>query len=424
MFFPFSSNSAWLSRDDAPINEVSRMKFDMLDPDFQQNPYPYYKQLRAESPVYWLDSMEGWAVANYDDVLEVLTEASTYSSSQFWPILLGEYDPVPEVAPMISLDPPHHLRIRKLAQQAFLPRELRKLQAGIEKVSDELVDHAVAQSKDNQFDFAWDFAALFPVSVIAEMLDIDVEKRLDFKHWVDDLLSASNRAIYDEERLARIQNSSNNLRSYFSQIVDERTESPGDDMISSFILTEIEGEKLTKTEIMNLAILLLIGGTETTTNLLGGLFAGYHDHPEDFELARNDRSKVANLIEEQLRFNPPVQSLFRHTMDEIELSGVKIAKGALVLPLLGSANRDPQKFPDPDAFDINRDVRGYCTFGQGPHTCLGSYLSKMEANIAIQKLFDRFEILEPIQRPDEVTWIDSYFARGPATLPVRFELKK
>ncbi|MFA5493705.1 MAG: cytochrome P450 [Porticoccaceae bacterium] len=398
------------------------MKFDPMAAEFQQNPYPFYERLRKEAPVCWIDSLQGWAVSGYDDIIEVLTKPECYSSSKFWPILLGEYDPAPEVAPMISMDPPGHLRTRKLAQRAFLPRELNRLKDKIENVSDELIDHAIEKSAGNEFDFMWDFSALFPVSIIAEMLAIDRAKRLDFKHWVDDLLSASNRSIYGEERLARIRKSSESLRAYFEQIVDERAENPGDDMISSFLKAEVDGEKLTRLEVINMAILLLIGGVETTTNLLGGLFAGFHGHPEDFDLARRERTRVANLLEEQLRYNPPVQCLFRHTTADVTLSGVRIAKDTLVMPLLGAANRDPAKFPNPDKFDIDRDISGYCTFGQGPHFCMGSFLSKMEANIAVQRLFDRFAVLEPIARPEEVKWIDSYFARGPATLPVRFEL--
>lgn len=398
------------------------MQFDPFDQQFQQNPYPYYEQLRAEQPVCWVESLQGWVVSGYNEVVQVLSEPENYSSSKFWPILLGEYDPVPEVAPMISMDPPGHIRTRKLAQKAFLPRELNKLKEKIQRLSNKLIDDAIEKSVDGQFDMVWDFAALFPVSVIAEMLDIDTSKRLEFKHWVDDLLSASNRSIYDEKRLAQIRRSSDALREYFGQIIDERTANPGDDMISAFVTAEVDGEKMTRLEVMNLAILLLIGGTETTTNLLGGLFAGYHDHPQAFAMARNDRTLVAKLLEEQLRYNPPVQSLFRHTSSEVNINGTTIPANTLVMPMLGSANRDPIKFPDPSRFDIQRDFSGSCTFGQGPHFCMGSFLSKMEANIAVQALFDRFAVLEPVQQADDVRWIDSYFARGPAQLQVRFEL--
>lgn len=398
------------------------MQFDPMSPDFQQNPYPFYDELREKAPVIWSESMQGFCVAGYDEIMTVLTDSDQYSSSKFWPILLGEYDPAPEVQPMISLDPPDHLRTRTLAQKAFLPRELKKLEEKIIQISDELVEHAISVSEDNTFDMAWDFAALFPVSVIAEMLGIDKSMRLDFKHWVDNLLAASNRAVYDEARLKEIKHASDSLRAYFSKIIDERTENPGDDMISAFIKAEVNGEKLSKIEVLNLSILLLIGGTETTTNLIGGLFAGVNEYPEAFAAARADRSLVPQLLEEQLRYRPPVQSLFRHTTREVVLGGVTIPENTMVMPLLGSANRDPEKFPNPGKFDLNRDVRGYCTFGQGPHFCMGSFLSKFEAAIAVNRLFDRFKVLEPLQKTAEIRWIDSYFAHGPATLPVRYEL--
>lgn len=398
------------------------MQFSPMDPKFQQNPYPFYDELREKAPVLWSEALQGYCISAYDDIVTVLSEPEFYSSSKFWPILLGEYDPAPEVQPMISLDPPDHLRTRTLAQKAFLPRELKKLQEKIEAICDDLIEHACSVNEDNSFDMTEDFAWLFPVSVIAEMLSIDKSKRREFKTWVDDLLAASNRAIYDDERLAEIKKSSDGLRAYFENIVDERTENPGDDMISSFIKAEVDGDRLSKIEVINLSILLLIGGVETTSNLLGGLFAYYHDHPEDFAAARADRSLVPQLLEEQLRFNSPVQSLFRHTNSEVELSGVKIPANSLVMPMLGSANRDPKKFPNPNKFDLSRDTRGYMTFGGGPHFCMGSYLSKFEAAIAVNKLFDRFKILEPIQATEEVEWIDSYFARGPKALKVRYEL--
>jgi len=393
-----------------------------MDPDFQQNPYPFYDELREKAPVLWSEALQGYCISSYDDIVTVLSEPEFYSSSKFWPILLGEYDPAPEVQPMISLDPPDHLRTRTLAQKAFLPRELKKLQEKIEAICDDLIEHACSASPDNTFDMTEDFAWLFPVSVIAEMLSIDKSKRREFKQWVDDLLAASNRAIYDDERLAEIKKSSDDLRAFFEKIVDERTENPGDDMISSFIKAEVDGDRLSKIEVINLSILLLIGGVETTSNLLGGLFSYYHDHPEDFAAARADRSLVPQLLEEQLRFNSPVQSLFRHTNSEVELSGVKIPANSLVMPMLGSANRDPKKFPNPNKFDLSRDTRGYMTFGGGPHFCMGSYLSKFEAAIAVNKLFDRFKSIEPIQTTEEVQWIDSYFARGPKALQVRYEL--
>jgi cytochrome P450 len=404
----------------APVPPV--ITYDPLNPAVTCNPYPHYAQLRAEAPVHWLEGMQGYAVSRWDDIVEVLTNGRTFSSAQFWPALLGEYDPVPEVPPMISLDPPGHMRIRKLANKAFVPSRIGALGGKITSVANELIDAIFAKhGTSGEFDFVWEFSALFPVSVVADVIGVDLARRVDFKHWVDDLLSAGNRAVYGPERLAEIDRSSKAIRAYFEEVYDRRAANPGDDLISGFIQAEVGGQKLTRSEVLNLAILLLIGGVETTTNLLGITFAHLRHHPEAVAAIRADPSKLAGVIEEVLRYDGPVQMLFRHTTEDTVLAGVAIPKGSLILPLLGSANHDERKFEDSESFDIDRNPKEIMSFGQGPHFCMGSYLSKMEALTALQILFDRFAELEVIS--DDVDWMDSYFARGPKTLPVRFRAK-
>ena len=398
------------------------MTYDPLNPAVTSNPYPHYAQLREHSPVKWLDSMQAFAVSRWEDVVAVLSDGKTFSSAQFWPALLGEYDPVPEVAPMISLDPPGHVRIRKLANKAFLPTRVASMQERVRFVANELIDAIVAKhGNEGEFDFVWEFTALFPVTVIAAILGVDVEKRVDFKHWVDDLLSAGNRAVYGKERLEQIARSSKAIREYFEEVYDRRRDAPGEDLISGFILAEVNGEHLTRSEVLNLAILLLIGGVETTTNLLGITFVHLKQHPEALEAVRADPAKIPMLLEETLRYDGPVQMLFRHTTCDTELGNVAIPKGSLVLPLLGSANRDERKFTNAEAFEYNRNPKEIMSFGQGPHFCLGQYLSRTEAKLALEILLQRFEVLIPVS--DQVTWMDSYFARGPTTLPVKFKIR-
>ena len=406
------------------LAEKSAVKigYDPLDPKVTRNPYPHYAELREVAPVAWIESMQGYAVSRWDDVVEVLTEARTFSSAQFWPALLGEYDPVPEVQPMISLDPPGHMRIRKLANKAFVPSRVGALQGKIDAVANELIDDIFAKhGREGEFDFVWEFSALFPVSVVADVIGVDLARRVDFKHWVDDLLSAGNRAVYGPERLAEIDKSSKAIRAYFEQVHDLRAATPADDLISGFITAEVAGERLTRSEVLNLAILLLIGGVETTTNLLGITFAHLKHHPEAYAAIRADRSIIPTFFEEVLRFDGPVQMLFRHTTREVELGGVTIPSGALVLPLLGSANHDERKFERSEEFVYDRNPKEIMSFGQGPHFCLGSFLSRMEAKAALEILLERFEELIPIN--DDVEWMDSYFARGPKTLPVRFKAR-
>jgi cytochrome P450 len=398
------------------------LSYDPLNPAVTANPYPHYAQLRDHAPVKWLETMQGFAVSRWDDVVAVLSDGKTYSSSQFWPALLGEYDPVPEVAPMISLDPPAHMRIRKLASKAFVPSRVGALENKVREVANSLVDDIFAKhGREGEFDLVWEFNALFPVSVIADVLGVDLEKRGDFKHWVDDLLSAGNRAAYDATRLAQIGRTSKQIRAYFEDVYDRRAANPGNDLISGFIQAQVGGQRLTRSEVLNLAILLLIGGVETTTNLLGITFALLKQHPQAYRQIRANPDSLPALIEEILRFDGPVQMLFRHTTCDTALGGVDIPKGSLILPLLGSANHDERRFPNAEQFDPHRNPKEIMSFGQGPHFCLGQYLSRMEAKHAMEILLNRFELLLPIST--EVAWMDSYFARGPKTLPVRFKAR-
>jgi cytochrome P450 len=401
---------------------VPVLDYDPLNPAVTANPYPYYASLREHSPVKWIESMQGFVVSRWDDVFKVLSDPKTYSSAQFWPALLGEYDPVPEVPPMISLDPPGHLRIRKLASKAFVPSRVGALEDKVHSVANSLIDDIIARhGTSGEFDFVWEFSALFPVSVIADVLGVDLERRVDFKHWVDDLLSAGNRAAYGAERLAEIDRSSKAIRAYFEEIYDRRKAAPGNDLISGFILAEVNGERLSRSEVLNLAILLLIGGVETTTNLLGIMFAHLKQRPDTYDTIRTDPSKIPMVVEEVLRFDGPVQMLFRHTTGDTTLAGVEIPKGSLVLPLLGSANHDDRKYANAEDLQTGRNPREIMSFGQGPHFCLGQYLTRMEAKVAVGILLDRFEVLSPVS--DDVVWSDSYFARGPKNLPVRFQLR-
>jgi cytochrome P450 len=341
------------------LEQDMALQYDPLDPAVKHEPYPYYTELRKNEPVKWLPSLQAYGVARYDDVKLLLSDAKVYSSSMFWPALLGEYDPVPEVPPMISMDPPGHIHLRKLANKAFVPSKIKTLQARTAEVANQLIDDIVAKhGNEGEIDWMWDFCALYPVTVIAQVLGVPTERRAEFKTWVDDVLAASNRAVYDAPRLAEIQASSDKLRKFFEDLYDERAKDPKDDLISDFIRAEIDGVTMSRMEVIQMSILLLIGGVETTTNLLGTTLAELKLHPETYARVRADPELIAPLIEEVLRYNPPVQIIFRHTMEDTMLGGVAIPKGATVMPLLASANRDESKFVDPEVFDIDRKIEG------------------------------------------------------------------
>jgi cytochrome P450 len=407
----------------APGPDAMEREYDPLDPVVKNEPYEYYEKLRRDEPVKWLPSLEAFAVANYDDVDALLKDGKLFSSTMFWPALLGEFDPVPEVPPMISMDPPGHVHLRKLANKAFVPSKIKVLVDRTYEVANALIDDIIAEhGNEGELDWATEFCALYPVTVIAQVLGVPTARRAEFKVWVDNVLAAANRAAYGPERLAEIQQSSDDIRKFFEDLYDERAADPQDDLISQFIAAEIDGEKMSRIEVIQMSILLLIGGVETTTNLLGTTLVELHRHPDTYKRVREDESLIPALIEEVLRYNPPVQIIFRHTMADTELGGVKIPKNSTVMPLLASANRDESKFPNGETFDIDRKIEvPLMSFGQGPHYCLGNYLSRMEAKSALEVAFQRFEQLDPVS--DDVEWLDSYFARGPHHLKARFKVR-
>jgi cytochrome P450 len=382
-------------------------------PEVKANLYAHYAYLREHAPVYWVESLQACAVSRYADVVYVLKNPQLFSSSAFFDQLLGEFNPVPEIPWMITSDPPAHTRLRKLANKGFMPSMIRNLAPRVGAIATELIESIRG---GREFDFVRDFSAAFPVLVIAEMLGIEPERRVDFKRWADDIVSASNRATATEEDRQRIRQSVNDVRAYFEATIARRRQAPGDDIISAFVRAEEENQALTSTEVLSLSLLLLLGGSETTTNLLSSIMVTLLEQPDDCAKVRHDPSLIPQLIEEGLRYHSPVQALFRQTTQDVEIAGTTIPAKATVMPLLASANRDPRKFPDPERFDLTRNTDGHVALGHGVHFCLGAPLARLEAKVALEALLQQLPSFRAAAQ--SVMWIDSFFVRGPKTLPL------
>jgi cytochrome P450 family 109 len=384
-------------------------------PEVRANLYAHYAYLREHAPVYWVESLQAWAVSRHADVVYVLKNPQLFSSSAFFDQLLGEFNPVPEIPWMITSDPPAHTRLRKLANKGFMPGIVRTLAPRVGALATDMIESICGK---REFDFVRDFSAAFPVLVIAEMLGIEPERRVDFKRWADDIVSASSRATATEEDRQRIQQSGNDARAYFEATIARRRQAPGDDIISAFVRAEEENQALTAAEVLSLSILLLLGGTETTTNLLGSTMVTFLEQPDEWTKIQRDPSLIPQLIEESLRYHSPIQALFRQTTQAVEIAGTTIPAHATVMPLLASANRDARKFPDPERFDLTRNADGHVALGHGVHFCLGAPLARLEAKLALEALLQQLPLLRVTAQ--SVTWIDSFFVRGPKTLPLRF----
>ena len=401
---------------------MSTPTYDPLNRDVQQNPFPHYADLRRNHPVLWLDSLQAYVVSRYDDVKEVLTNKEKYTSENFWDALVGEFNPVPNATWLISVDGPDHLRLRRLANKAFAPARFADMKVSIERIIEGLLDDCIA--KGEAFDFAQNFAWLYPANVVAEILGVDPARRGDFKTWVDEFLNSANRARMTPEEYARCKQVTGVMKAYFEEVIAERRANPGKDLISAFIQAEDDGKMMNPEEVLANAILLLTGGVETTSNLTGSMLTVLGTHPQVYAEIKANPELLPQLIEETLRYSSPVQILFRDALVDSTISGVNVPKGSRILILTGSANRDESVFTRPEEFDLHRprsELDKIMSFGAGVHFCLGAQLARFESTIAMKAVMKRFKHLELLNK-DSVSWIDSYFARGPISLPVRFEM--
>jgi cytochrome P450 len=390
------------------------MDYNPLSPDVQANPFPHYTQLRRQAPVLWVEPLQAWMVSRYHDVDYAIKNPQLFSSANFTAQSLGELRPGPDVPWLLDMDPPAHTRVRKLVNKAFTPRLIKALEPRVRAISQELLASLHSQ---RQFDFVQNFSTPLPVIVIAEMLGVEPERQNDFKHWSDDVVAATNRPTDAHER-ERIRQSSAEMCAYLEEAIMRRRKEPREDLLSALVRAEEDQQALSAKEVLAIAVLVLLAGNETTTNLLGNAVLTLLEHPAELAKVRADRALVPSLVEEVLRYESPVQLIFRRTTQDVELSGTPIPASAGVFLLLGSANRDEQQFPDPDRFDVRRNPRDHLAFGYGIHYCLGAELARLEAKVALESLL--FE--GPLFRStiDQIPRVASILVRGPQRLPLTF----
>jgi cytochrome P450 len=380
-------------------------EINFMSADFRADPYPTYALLRDESPVREAPGMGMWTVARYDDVAYVLRNHALFSSKAMGAIGTAGRT-------IINTDPPEHTDLRGVVNRVFTPRMVADLEPRIRQIARELLDEAVAQ---REFDLVRDLAIPLPVTIIAEILGVDPARRADFKRWSNALVGVGP----DEMSQGR-QPDLEEFRDYFQRTIDERRRSPRGDLISALVAAEENHVKLSPDEVLAFAALLLIAGNETTTNLIGNAMLALFDHPDQMALVRKDSSLIPNMIEEALRWDSPVQFLFRVTTQDVEIGGQPVRAGAMVVPMYASGNRDERKFPDAERFDITRNTQGHLAFGLGVHFCLGAPLARLEARVVFEELFGRFGEITRIGESAPKR-IDSLFLRGLRSLPVACE---
>ena len=360
---------------------------DIFSDDIRRNPYPIYAQVRAISPVFKIPPpFDAWGIFDYDGVKRVLSDQETFSSRV----------PAPKNW-FIFFDPPRHTKLRAIISKAFTPRVIGELESFIRHLSRTLLDEAL-NSGQNTFDLATQYSIPLPMKVISQMIGIPTSDWAQFKSWSDTILKMSYTRGGPKEQSERILSDfiavTAAMNDYLTKMIAQRKEKPTDDLLTKLIEAEVDGQHLTQEEILGFFQLLVVGGQETTTNLINNAIICFLDHPTQLALLRSNMNLLESAIEEVLRCRSPLQWMMRTPTREIQMNGQTLLPGQLILPIIGAANRDPKHFERAEEFDITRHPNNHIAFGHGPHFCLGAALARMEARIALTDLLTRLAHLE------------------------------
>jgi pimeloyl-[acyl-carrier protein] synthase len=396
---------------------MADVTFNPMDPTFVADPYPTYRQLRAEDPVHH-SPMGFWVLTRYDDVVAALRDPrlAKEAIAAFVAARFGAPVPITGLS-MLDRDPPDHTRLRSLVSKAFTPRVVEGLRPRIQQIVDGLLTRALEKGS---MDVIEEFAYPIPVNVICEMLGVPVEDHERFKGWSLDIARGLDSILLprDSEVPKRSVASRTALAEYFRELIAKRRASPRGDLLSALIAAEEAGDKLSENELLATCILLLIAGHETTVNLIGNGTLALLRHPDQLRRLRENPALIGTAVEELLRFDGPVQRTARIPSEDVVIDGHTIAKGEMVMPFIGAADRDPAQFPDPDRLDIGRTDNRHIAFGWGIHFCLGAPLARVEGQIAINTLVQRLPSLA--LATDAPEFRESLTLRGLKSLPVTF----
>jgi cytochrome P450 len=394
---------------------MSEIYYDPYDRAIAADPHPLWRRMREEAPLYRNDRFDFWALSRFQDVLDASVDVETYSSARGTVLeMMGKELPI---RPMIFMDPPEHDRLRALVSRAFIPRRIADLEPSIRQIVRGYLDPQVGR---HGFDFVADFGAKVPMMVIASMLGVPEEDREEIRELTDQSLHREPGEIDPTPRTGPINAQ---LAVRFMGYVDERRKRPADDMMTDLLEAEVEDEKggkrrLSDVELLAFILLISGAGNETVARLLGFAGATLASFPEEREKLVAQPGLIPNAIEELLRYEAPSPVQARTVMREVEWHGGRIPAGSAILLLTGSAGRDHRQYPDPDRFDVERDVGRHVSFGYGTHFCLGAALARLEARVALEEVLARFPRWE-------VDWsgaerVTTSTVRGFAKLPIRF----
>jgi hypothetical protein len=355
-----------------------------------------------------------WAISRYDDVVAVLKDARRFSSEGLGRSFLPPWlDRNPTAGSLVMKDPPDHTRLRSMVNRAFSGAALVRLESSIRAIAEELAE---SLARRQEVDFVAEFALLLPARVLNLFFGLDPSMVPTLKRWADDLVSIP-ASQPSPQRMAEVRQSLVEMEQCFNALIDERRARPGEDLVSELLRVE----SLTHEELLSFLFGLLPAGVETTVYLLANTMFLLAEHPQEAARVRADPTLIPRLIEEVLRYEAPGQSSLRLTTEDVQLSGVTVPRGSLVVVLMGAAMRDESRFPQADRFSLDRESQSNLSFGHGPHFCLGAMLARMEARLGLEAIFSRIRDFSLVRR--DISWSQSIIARGPLALPLRLEPK-
>jgi pimeloyl-[acyl-carrier protein] synthase len=394
--------------------------YHLLDPEVLADPYPLYQRLRTEDPVHWDPFLHAWVVTRYEDVVRVLQGFSalrTPTPQQLADMGLTSLGPIAQlmVRLMLFMEGPAHTRLRGLCSQAFTPARVEALRAHIQDIANRLLDEAIPQG---EMELIADFAAPLPSIVTAELLGVPIADHRMLKDWSADFAEMLGNFQHNPDRTSRVLNTVSEMTAYFEDAIREQRVRPRDGLVHSLLTAEVDGDRLNNDEVVASLIVTMVGGQETTMNLIGNGILSLLRNPEVAEELRNNPPLISSAVEELLRYESPSQHTARLAQDDVELGGKLIRKRQAVYAVMGAANRDPVRFPDPDRLDIRRPDNRHVAFGFGAHFCFGAPLARMEGQVAFATILRRLKNLQ--LKPGPISWRNNLGLRGLNALPLSF----
>ena len=390
----------------------------VTDPDVIADPYPLLRELRETAPVHKSGISDFWVLTRFDDCRAALRDqrlGSPEPGEEAPSLLAASRSPRPDgVRSLLFLNPPDHTRIRSLVSRAFTPRRVEHLRPVVQAMTEELLDQVAEAGECDLIDA---LAFPLPANVISELVGVPVADRDWLRPLVSDL-AATLEPNRQPGEVERSEAASAKVNEYLNDLIDRRRADPADDLLSGLIAASDGEDRLTQPEVAVTVSLIYAAGFETTMNLIGNMVHTLMRHPDQLARLRADRSLVPSAVDEVLRFEPPVQIDGRYARADTEVGGHVIPAGHGVLTLLGAANRDPAAVDDPDRFDVRRSEVPLLAFGSGIHYCLGAALARLEGQVVLEALLDRFGTWTPLD--DNPPWKRRLTLRGLASLPVAF----